>query len=168
MNRLANRRLLARSGRSPAVTPRFFLDTDVFIASFDRRRRRRHEDAHELISTALSAGVGFVSPLVIQEFVSAALQEFSVPLTAPDCRLYIEEVLMPLCCTTPAAALYPRALAIRERSEWDFRDCLIIASAQEIGCRTLFSQRLPHWQRFDSLLFVNPFDRSRTVDVAME
>ncbi len=226
MNRLLNRRLLANAGRRRQANPKFFLDTDVFIMSFDRRQRRSCADAQELISTALTTGLGIVSSQVIEEFTSAALNRFHVPLTHPDCRLYLEEVMVPLWRITPTADLYRRALDIRERLQQEhrrqvpivglrtasegtlpaasaraaaaqggagsaetvagsaparaglvpaagsgsaagtpaaglcFRDCLIIAAALETGCGTLFSQRLPHWQRLDSLLIVHPFSGS--------
>ncbi len=231
MNRLLNRRLLANAGRRRQTNPKFFLDTDVFIMSFDRRQRRSCADAQELISTALTTGFGIVSSQVIEEFMSAALNRFHEPLTHPDCRLYLEEVMVPLWRITPTADLYRRALDIRERLQPEhrrqvpivglrtasevtlpaasaraaaaqggagsaetvagsaparaglvpaagsgsaagtpaaglcFRDCLIIAAALETGCGTLFSQRLPHWQRFDSLLIVHPFSgSSRAMD----
>jgi predicted nucleic acid-binding protein len=157
-------RLLLRGQSPDGGKSKFFLDTSIFIASFDRSRPRQSTDARLLIRAALNTGLGVVSGQVVQEFLSAAMDRFAVPLMPADCRTYLSRVLAPLWRVTPTADLHRRALDIHEQAERQapctFGDCLIIAAAQETGCRTLYSEDLPHRGVFDRLVIVNPFIQS--------
>jgi predicted nucleic acid-binding protein len=94
---------------------------------------------------------------VVQEFVNVALGKFSVPLTAADCRQYLEQVLGPLWRISPTPGLYHGALDIQEQSGYGFYDSAIVASALEAGCRTLYSQDLQDGREFGALTVVDPF-----------
>jgi predicted nucleic acid-binding protein len=51
-----------------------------------------------------------------------------------------------------------KALALNERYEYSYYDCLIIASSLEAGCKYLFSEDMQHGQIIEnSLKIINPF-----------
>jgi predicted nucleic acid-binding protein len=139
---------------SPA---RFFLDTNIFVYTFDETSQVRMAKARELIEMALTTGLGVVSHQVVQEFLNVATSEFAVPLSPADCRTYLEQVLAPLWRVWPNAALYLRALEVQEQSGYGLHDSLMVASALVAGCHILYTQDLQHGRRFDSLTVVDPF-----------
>lgn len=148
----------SRPASSPALRPaRFFLDTNVFVYTFDEAAPSRRARARELVELALTTGLGVVSHQVIQEFLNVATGKFAVPLSADDCRLYVEQVLVPLWRVSPSAGFYQTALDVQERSGYGFYDSLIVAAALAAGCQVLYTQDLQAGRRFDALTVVDPF-----------
>jgi len=66
-------------------------------------------------------------------------------------------VLTPLCRVFAGIELYRRALDVAERWRCSFYDALVVAAALQAGCRTLYTEDLPHGQRVDTLNIINPF-----------
>jgi predicted nucleic acid-binding protein len=135
---------------------RFFLDTNIFVYTFEETSSITGAKARELVELALTTGLGVVSYQVVQEFLSVATGKFSVPLSPVDCRTYLEQVLVPLWHVLPTEPLYLRALEVQERSGYGFYDSLIVAAALTADCRTLYTRDLQHGRRFDSLTVVDP------------
>ena len=61
---------------------RFFLDTNVFVYSFDQSAPAKARKAAELIRRAVASGKGIVSYQVAQEFFNAALRRFARPTSS--------------------------------------------------------------------------------------
>ena len=63
------------------------------------------------------------------------------------------------CGDPPPITLYTHQSAIRiaQRYGFHFYDCLIVASALEGGCTSLFTEDLHHKQLIESLTVINPF-----------
>ncbi len=141
----------------PGSPARFFLDTNIFVYTFDETSPVQQAQARELVELALTTRLGVVSHQVVQELLNVATRKFSVPLSLGDCRAYVEQVLAPLWRVSPTVALYLRALDVQERSGYSFYDSLIVAAALEAGCRTLYSQDLQHGREFDALTVKDPF-----------
>ena len=61
----------------------------------------------------------------------------------------------------PTQSLNPstilKALQLRERFQISYWDAAIIAAAQELGCRTIYSEDLSHAQDYDGVVVMNPF-----------
>ena len=139
------------------MSGKFFLDTNVFVYSFDARHPSKQKTAQGLIDKALSSHGGLVSYQVVQEFLNVALKKFEKPLTLPEARAYLDAVLEPLCRTLPAIQLYQRALELKGETGFGFYDCLVLASALETGCRVLYTEDLHHQRRVGGLTIQNPF-----------
>lgn len=84
----------------------FFLDTNIFVYSFDSTALDKQQSAQRLIQVALSTQRGIISTQVVQEFFNVALRKFSQPMTIPEAREYLQIVLMPLCQYYPSPAFY--------------------------------------------------------------
>ena len=141
----------------PGRPAKFFLDTNIFVYTFDLSVPLRRAQARGLVERALTTRQGLISYQVVQEFLNVALRKFDVPLTAIDCRRYLEQVLVPLWRISPTAVLYRAALDIQEQSGYGFYDSLIVASALDAGCGTLYSQDLQDGREFGALTVVDPF-----------
>jgi predicted nucleic acid-binding protein len=135
----------------------FFLDTNVFVYGLlDSTPFKKHR-AIQLIETALGSHEGCVSYQVVQEFANVAVKKFAKRFSPSDAQLFIEAALHPLNRVPSSAALVDAALALQEDTAYSFYDCLIIASAQEAGCDTLYTEDLQHNQLIGKLRIVNPF-----------
>jgi predicted nucleic acid-binding protein len=141
----------------PPRSERFFIDTNVLVYTFDDTSPVRREKARELVEMGLTTGLGSISYQVVQEFLNVAMTKFSAPLDAGDARAYLDRVLVPLWRVSPSASLYTQAIDIKGQSGYGFYDSLIVASALQAGCRTLYTEDLQHGRRFASLTIVDPF-----------
>jgi predicted nucleic acid-binding protein len=144
-----------------AVEPkgRFFLDTNVFVYSFDRESQQKQAISRHLIATALSTQRGVISTQVVQEFLNVALRRFAHLLSAAHAREYLGSVLAPLCLQFPSIAFYSQALVIQVETGYSWYDALIVAAALELGCDTLFSEDLQDGRTIRGLAIINPYIR---------
>jgi predicted nucleic acid-binding protein len=145
------------ASRRPPRPSRFFLDTNIFVYTFDQASPAKRTTARELVEVALTTGLGVVSHQVIQEFLNVATTRFATPLQVNDSRSYLQQVLAPMWRISPTAALYEQALDVQSTSGYGFYDSLIVAAALATGCHTLYSEDLQHARRFDSLTIIDPF-----------
>jgi len=136
---------------------RFFLDTNVFVYSFDRSAPAKIRRATQLIRRAVTTRQGIVSFQVVQEFFSVALQRFARPMTVAEAEQYLAAVFRPLTAVHSSQALYAEALQLSDRCHLSWYDSLIVAAAVEGQCRILYSEDLQHGQRFGDLQIENPF-----------
>jgi len=134
-----------------------FLDTNIFVYSFDDRDKRKQQRARSLIVDALSSNDGLISFQVVQEFISVATRKFATPLTAQDCGRYLDEVLAPMCEVFPSIALYHQALDVHQRWQLSFYDALIVAAALQGDCSVLYTEDLHHGLKIQALTVTNPF-----------
>lgn len=135
----------------------FFLDTNVFVYSFDVREKRKLARARQLVREALDGRRGTISWQVVQEFLSVALHRFTQPLATAEAEDYLLTVLSPLCRVFPSAQLYREALLIQKETRFHFYDALIVASAAASGARTLYSEDLQHGRKLRGLTIQDPF-----------
>ncbi len=138
------------------MNARFFLDTNILVYSFDATAPLKRQRARELISTGLS-GLGAISFQVVQEFLNVALRRFARPMSAQEARIYLDEVLVPLCQVQSDPDLYREALEIHARWGFSLYDAQLVAAALRAGCETLFSEDLQNGQQLGGLRVVNPF-----------
>ncbi len=139
------------------MSVRFFLDTNIFIYSFDSSAPKKQQKSQQLISDALSSNNGIISFQVVQEFINVSTKKFKTPFSFKDCREYLEEILLPLCCLFPGNEFYLHTLDIKERTRFSFYDSMIICAALESECRTLYSEDFKHGFKFFDLTIINPF-----------
>jgi predicted nucleic acid-binding protein len=136
---------------------RFFLDTNVFVHSFDTSAPAKARRALELIRRAVETRKGIVSYQVVQEFFNVALRRFAKPMTLADAEQYLATVFRPLMAIHSSQALYGEALRLSQRFRLPWYDSLIIAGAIEGQCSVLYSEDFQSGQRFGNLEIRNPF-----------
>ena len=135
----------------------FFLDTNIFAYTFDRRAPDKQARARGLVERALGTGEGVVSSQVVQEFLNVALRKFERPLSEGEALSYLRDVMDPLCSVFPSLSLYEAAVSLHERWRPGFYDSLIVAAALEAKCKVLYSEDLHDSQEIQSLTIVDPF-----------
>ncbi len=139
------------------MSGRFFLDTNIFVYSFDASSPKKAAQAQKLIRNALETGGGIVSYQVVQEFFIVALRRFSKPMSSLDAQQYLSTTFRPLLAVHSSPALYGEALRIGARFELPWYDSLIVASAIEGECGVLYSEDFQDGQQIGSLSLSNPF-----------
>ena len=137
--------------------PKSFLDTNIFVYTFDTKEPAKRNTAQNLVAQGLEDRSAAISYQVVQEFLNVATRKFVTPMRAHEAEEYLDRVLMPLWEVFPSAALYARALAVSASAKIHFYDALIVSSALEAGCRILLSEDLQHGRRIGGLEIRNPF-----------
>ena len=139
------------------MSAKYFIDTNIFVYSFDERQPAKRERASALIQEALQTGGGIISTQVIQEFLNVATQRFAVPMKIEGARTYLRLVMNPLCQVYPSLGLYESCLEIQAETRYSFYDSLIIAAAVQGGCELLHSEDLQDGQVVRGVRIVNPY-----------
>jgi predicted nucleic acid-binding protein len=127
-----------------------FLDTSVvlYLLSGEGEKADRVE--------ALLDRKSAISVQVLNEFAAVAIREHALSL--PEVRECLEGV-RELCVTHPLTnESHVRGLEIAERYGFSLYDSMIVATALQAECRTLYSEDLQHGQVIDKrLTVINPF-----------
>jgi predicted nucleic acid-binding protein len=139
------------------MSGRFFLDTNVFVYSFDSSAPAKAKRAEQLIHRALISQKGIVSYQVVQEFFNIALRRFAQPMNTREAEQYLGTVFRPLLRVHSSPTLYTDALRLREMSNLSWYDALIVSSAIQANCDLLYTEDLQNEQKFGTLLVKNPF-----------
>jgi predicted nucleic acid-binding protein len=136
---------------------RFFLDTNVFVYTFDSAAPMKAKKATDLIRKAANSGEGIVSFQVVQEFFNVALRRFSQPMSIAEAEQYLITVFRPLLAVHSSPAIYLEALRIAAKHRLAWYDAVIVASAVEGECDTLYSEDLQHGAEIDGVRVKDPF-----------
>jgi predicted nucleic acid-binding protein len=139
------------------MSDRFFLDTNLFVYTFDANAPAKARKAVQLIRRAADTGEGIISYQVVQEFFSVAFRRFPQPLSVAEAEQYLITVLRPLLAVHSSPAIYFEALRITEKHRISWYDSLIVAAALEGQCDKLYSEDLQHGRKIEGLRIENPF-----------
>ena len=126
-----------------------FFDSNVLIYAFSTDSRR------DRALSAIADG-GTISVQVLNEFTNVLrrrqTQEWPMIESALSSLRFRFPSILPLTAST-----HTTAVALARDHSLAFYDALIVASAIEAGCDTLFSEDLQHGRSFGRLTIVNPF-----------
>jgi len=126
-----------------------FFDTNVLLnlLSADASKADR---ASELLERG-----GIISVQVLNEFAAVATRKLHV--TIAEIRNILATVRQLCDLAALDLATHDRALDIAEEHHLSIFDALLVASALEAGCTTLWSDNLQHGHRIEHLTIRNPF-----------
>jgi len=139
------------------MSGRFFLDTNLFLYTFDETAPLKARKAAQLVRRALESGNGIISFQVVQEFFNVVLRRAPRIMSAAEAEQYLITVLRPLLAVNSSPSLYFEALRIAAKHQIAWYDSLIIAAAIEGGCDTLLSEDFQHGRKIDGVVIQNPF-----------
>ena len=138
------------------MAARFFLDTNIFVYTFDANLSKRKR-ASQLVRQAADTGEGIISYQVVQEFFNVALRRFAQPMSVAEAEQYLISAFRPLLAVHSSPALYFEALRISGKYRISWYDALIVAAAIQGQCAILYSEDLSHGQEVDGIRIRNPF-----------
>lgn len=132
----------------------FFFDTNVLVYVFDRTDSTKQSTAQELVTVHMSARDMVISTQVLQELYVTLTRKKH--LSAADALEVVTTFAQER--TVPASAdLVLRGLALGQQAQLSAWDGLIVQSALDAGCTTLYSEDFQDGMRFGALTVRNPF-----------
>jgi predicted nucleic acid-binding protein len=93
---------------------------------------------------------------VLQEFLVTVTKKVPTPLTADDAADRIEEFAA-WCVFSPKAEDVLAAIALHKRAKLGFWDAMIVESAHQLGCVTIWTEDLTDGQHLYGVHIRNPF-----------
>jgi len=139
------------------MSDKAFLDSNIFIYAHDPRDPRKQSVAGDLIRSIAVSGKAVISYQVIQEFFNFALVKAACRMTEDDAQVYLATAFRPMQTVASSVSLVSDAIRIHQRYRLSWYDSLIVAAAQQAGCKLLYSEDLQHGQQFGTVTIHNPF-----------
>ncbi|MCH8231261.1 MAG: PIN domain-containing protein [Bacteroidetes bacterium] len=136
---------------------KFFLDTNLFIYTFNDKASDKQIKATELIELALLKDSGSISYQVIQEFVNVVSKTFQPRMAPDDISSYLKSTMFPICNVYFTKGLVDKAIKILDSLKYGWYDSLIISAALESGVSILYTEDLQNGQVIEGVEIVNPF-----------
>ncbi len=131
-----------------------FFDTNVLLYADDADAGHKTAVARDLLRRSMAARTGVVSTQVLQEFYVNARKKLRLDGNAARARV---EVYLGFDVVTVTPELVMAAVDLHRLDTVSFWDALVIRSAEQAGCDTLYSEDLQTGRRFGSVRVVNPF-----------
>jgi predicted nucleic acid-binding protein len=137
------------------MTDIVFVDTNVLIYAHDRDATGKRRNAAKALEKLWDDRTGRVSVQVLQEFYVTVTKKLGTPLARAAAReiirTYTPWVQAP---TTPETVI--RATELSELAQLSFWDGLIVASAEQVGATSIFSEDLNTGQVVAGIRIVSP------------
>ena len=139
-----------------AAEPRQFVDTNVLIYAHDPSAGEKHAEAKRLLQELWDTRSGCLSTQVLQEFYVNVTRKVAKPL-APELAGQIITELAEWEVHRPTVSDVVEAIRLQVRHQISFWDALILISASQLDCKTLWSEDLNQGQNYAGVSVRNPF-----------
>ncbi len=138
------------------VTEPQFVDTNVLIYAYDAGAGLKHAVAKQFMEQLWKNKTGCLSTQVLQEFYVNVTCKASQPLSVEQAKRAIQ-TLSHWTVFSPQPMDILAAIDLSVRYQISFWDSMVIRSARQTGCQTLWSEDLAHGQEYDGVVVQNPF-----------
>jgi predicted nucleic acid-binding protein len=132
------------------------VDTNVLLYAYDATAGLKHARARQLLAAVWEQGMGCVSIQVLQEFYVNVTRKVAQPLPPASAAQVIRD-LQQWRVHAPNVASILSAIERQQRLQLSFWDAMVLTSAIELGCDTLYSEDLSAGRTYDNVHVVNPF-----------
>jgi predicted nucleic acid-binding protein len=139
---------------SETRTPQF-VDTNVLVYAHDLSAGEKHTRARDLVRELWQSGEGCLSVQVLQEFYVSITRKVARPL-APDVAARIIGDLAAWRVHCPGVEDVLDAIRLQGRYQISFWDAMILVSAIQLGCQSIWSEDLNVGQVYDTVRVLNP------------
>jgi predicted nucleic acid-binding protein len=136
------------------MTAEVVLDTNVLVYAVSRAADEEKKQAVAL-DLLQSAEVG-LSGQILQEFLVTTTRKIRQPMSVDDALDWIE-TFEEFPCVPINAALVRHGAEVALRYQLSYWDGAVIAAAERLGARILYTEDLNHDQLYGSVRVVNPF-----------
>ena len=133
-----------------------FIDTNILIYAHDLSAGEKNARARKLVERLWESRLGCLSIQVLQEFYVNVTEKVARPLM-PEVAAQIISDLSVWQVHRPGAQDVLDAIRMQQRYQLSFWDSMIVASAIQMGCRTLWSEDLNPGQTYDQVTVASPF-----------
>jgi predicted nucleic acid-binding protein len=136
--------------------PGVFVDTPVLLYAFDEKDLSKQQRAREWLTACWQRRCGRLSTQVLNEFYANARKRFASAISAGDARAEVRRYQLWKPWPIDQATV-ETAWAVESRYQLNYRDALMVAAAQHMGCDYLLTEDLPHELQIDRVRVLNPF-----------
>lgn len=149
-------RCLGRGQSCMSDKPLQFVDTNILVYAHDQSAGEKYHRARALVQELWNSGAGCLSVQVLQEFYVTVTRKVTYPLDVTVAAKIIEDLTF-WKVYTPDARDALSAINLQQRYTLSFWDAMIIWSAAQLGCQTIWSEDLNPGQVYDGVKLINPF-----------
>jgi predicted nucleic acid-binding protein len=133
-----------------------FIDTNILVYAHDSSAGQKYARAAKLLGQLWESGTGCLSVQVLQEFYVTITQKVAKPLSSEVATQIIGD-LSAWYVHRPTVQDLLDAIRIQNRYKISFWNAMIIASALQLNCQTIWSEDLNAGQVYDQVQVRNPF-----------
>jgi predicted nucleic acid-binding protein len=133
----------------------YFIDTNILIYAYDASTAEKHQKASKLLQELWIGENGCISIQVLQEFYVNATRKAPQALEPLQAASIIRD-LSNWKVHRPDTEDVLATISIQQQYQISFWDALIIRSAQESNCKTLWSDDLSNGQDYGGVKVINP------------
>ncbi|MBM3122311.1 MAG: PIN domain-containing protein [Chloroflexi bacterium] len=133
-----------------------FVDTNILVYAYDRSAGQKRERARSFLDQLWTANLGCVSVQVLQEFYVAVTQKVQKPLPQQAAADIVRDLAF-WRVHAPVAEDILGAIDLQRRHKISFWDAMILWSASQLACATLWSEDLAANRTYDGVMVQNPF-----------
>lgn len=135
---------------------RQFIDTNILLYAYDPAAGTRHAVARQLVVELGRSRKGVLSVQVLQEFYVNVTRKIAQPLVPAEATQRLR-TLSRWTVHAPTAEDVVAAAEVSATAQISFWDAMIVRSAAQSGCRTLWSEDLNAGQLIAGVRIVDPF-----------
>jgi predicted nucleic acid-binding protein len=140
------------------MSSRIFVDTNVFIYARDNRFPQKQVVARNWLAQITARELVVVSPQVIGELHNVASKG---KLRASEAASHLSTTALEVWSTGQTDLdLLTLAWDVRQRTGFQWWDCVILAAAITADCRYLLSEDYQHDRTVDGVTIISPFKTS--------
>ncbi|MDO9533934.1 MAG: PIN domain-containing protein [Bacillota bacterium] len=133
-----------------------FVDTCILLYAYDKSDKNKNSQAVSLIAGLWKSGRGALSIQVLQELYVNVTKKVPNPLTASEAAHIVFD-LGQWKLHRPDLENVLEAIDIHQRNQISFWDAMIVCSAKNLGCKTIWTEDLNQNQHFEGIKVQNPF-----------
>ena len=135
-----------------------FVDTNVLLYSHDRRNIEKADQAKTWLKALAKRRQATVNLQVLNELTDVLLRRKW--FETPEQVFIISAAFAELGNKPLTSGDVAEACRLHLRYRYSWWDCLLLASAIDLGCTHFLSEDLQDGQRIESLTIINPFAHS--------
>jgi len=140
-----------------SATDKVFVDSNVLLYAIDFRAGEKRDRSLTWMSSLWGLNAGQVSWQVLAEFYSNAIRKLNVSKEEARGIVRVYGEWNPL---RPNLTMMERAWYWCDHAQINFWDALILAAAEQAGCRWLLTEDFQAGRSYDSVTVINPFQSS--------
>jgi len=135
-----------------------FVDTNVLLYAYDTAAGERHRAASELVDRLWRDRCGAISVQVLQEFYVNATRKVAATID-PGVAVERLKSLARWRVHSPLPDDVIAAASLSSRHQLSFWDAMIVRSAAELHCDTVWTEDLRDGLVIEGITLANPFTR---------
>ncbi len=138
------------------ASERALIDSNLLVYWFDASEPVKHAKANSFMRERFVAGDSCVSAQNLAEFHSAVTGKIARVLAGADSKMIVEKLAKTLQVFTYGARTVVAAIDLQARYRAPFWDALLVATMEENGIRTIYTENTKDFEKIPWLKVINP------------